>query len=491
MKAPINVRHLPVTLRPNASRVLVRPFIPAPDPQYQGPTSAPRALKIITRILSMTEEEVMVLLTTVLAEFGDRHQRISDVFLERFDRLEHYLPTDRPLSLERKLLIGSYFTSEYSLECAALFNPSIVPQLDQSGVPEGSLRFILSLRATGEGHISSITFRSGVVDAEGHVHLDSASRFVTEPKPIPSASYDRELFMRKLAELELHGPIATRVMDSLSESFTLHELKEAVERQKRYSPDDSSRTIGDRIVMFARSNYEMTFDPGQPISERIIFPFSPSQSNGIEDARFVLFEDESGPCYYATYTAYDGRMILPQMLETRDFVHFRIGTLNGPAVRNKGMALFPRKFGDKYCMLSRQDSENIHIMFSEHLHFWHESQVLMRPTESWEYVQLGNCGSPMETDAGWLVLTHGVGPMRKYCIGAILLDKDDPTKIIARLREPLLSPEGEGRDGYVPNVVYTCGAMIHHGKLILPYAVSDSASAFASVDVAELLAAMR
>ncbi|MFZ0710006.1 MAG: glycoside hydrolase family 130 protein, partial [Terrimicrobiaceae bacterium] len=382
--------------------------------------------------------------------------------------------------------------SEYSLESAALFNPSIVPSPDQSNIAEGCVRIILSLRATGEGHISSITFRSGTVDQDGEIHLDSASRYVTEPRPIPSAAYDRRLFLRKLTELSLNTEFAREVLDSLGESFTLDHLRSAVASLKRLHPDPEAPVVGAKMILLARSNYEIAFGPEQPVSERIIFPFSPSQSNGIEDARFVLFQDGDGPpIYYATYTAYDGRTVLPQLLETQDFLHFKVCTLNGPAVQNKGMAMFPRKIHGQYCMLSRQDNENIHVMFSEHAHFWYDSQIILRPSEPWEFVQLGNCGSPIETEAGWLVLTHGVGAMRKYCIGAILLDLDDPGRVIGRLHEPLIKPESHEREGYVPNVVYTCGGLIHRGTLIVPYAVSDSATSFAIVALDELIGAMR
>jgi predicted GH43/DUF377 family glycosyl hydrolase len=483
------LRRLNVFLKADPTRVLVRPFLPAVEPRAINPTDAPRALKIITRILSLSDAEVESLLAEVMAEFGDRHQAIRCIFLDRFAQVEVYLPTDRPLSESRRLLIGSYFTNEYSLECAALFNPSIVPHPDQGGVAPGDLRVILSLRATGEGHVSSITFRSGFVTAAGDLHIDPPSRFVAEPQYFPNTEYRRDLFQRKLAEMGLENEFSAHVLDALAERFTLEQLQAAVDVQTRYRP--AAADTGRRMVLLARSNYEFAFAPEQPISERVVFPFSPSQSNGIEDARFVHFvEDDGTACYYATYTAYDGRVILPQLLETRDFQHFRICTLNGPAVQNKGMALFPRRVRGQYCMLSRQDNENIRVMFSDDLHFWFDSRVIVRPTEPWEFVQMGNCGSPIETEAGWLVLTHGVGAMRKYCIGAILLDRDDPTRVLARLREPLIKPEANEREGYVPNVVYTCGALLHNGMLVVPYAISDSATTVATVPMADLLAAM-
>lgn len=483
----IPVRRLPLSIKPDPARVLVRPFVPVGE---SG--GVPRVHKILSRILALGDAEVSAVLEEVFADFGGRHIELRRILLAHFERVQHHLPTDRVLPEERRLLIGAYFTNEYSLESAALFNPSIVPHPDQEGVPEGALRIILSLRATGEGHISSITFRSGLVHADGRIEIDPPSRFVTEPRPNPCAEFERALFTRKLGELCLDNEFSRQVLDLLGDHFTLDELRAAVRAGLRAHPAPDAAAIGDRLVVLARSNYEVDFDPAQNVSERIIFPFSPSQSNGIEDARFVRFIDDDGRAtYIATYTAYDGRVIFPQLMETRDFLHFNVCTLNGPAIQNKGMALFPRRIGGHYCMLSRQDNENIHIMSSDHLHFWFESRVIMRPTESWEFVQLGNCGSPIETEAGWLVLTHGVGPMRKYCISAILLDRDDPARIIGRLREPLIKPSPEEREGYVPNVVYTCGAIVHHGQLVVPYAVSDSATVFATLPLDILLDTMR
>jgi predicted GH43/DUF377 family glycosyl hydrolase len=484
---PIPLRRLPLTIKPDPARVLVRPFVPAGE---SG--GVPRVHKILSRILAMSDAEVSTVLDEVYSDFGGRHMELRSILLAHFERVKHHLPTDRALPEERRVLIGAYFTNEYSLESAALFNPSIVPHPDQEGVPDGALRIILSLRATGEGHISSITFRSGLIHPGGEIEIDAPSRFVTEPRPATCAEFERALFARKLCELSLDSEFSRHVLDTLEEHFTLDELRTAIRDTLRAHPAPDAAQIGDRLVVLAKSNYEVDFDPAQNVSERIIFPFSPSQSNGIEDARFVRFVDDDGTStYIATYTAYDGRVIFPQLMETRDFLHFKVCTLNGPAIQNKGMALFPRRIGGSYCMLSRQDNENIHIMFSDHLHFWFESQVIMRPTEAWEFVQLGNCGSPIETEAGWLVLTHGVGPMRKYCISAILLDRNDPARVIGRLREPLIKPLPEEREGYVPNVVYTCGAIVHGGYLMMPYAVSDSATAFATVPLDTLLDAMR
>lgn len=480
----LNVVRTGVCLRPDPARVLFRPFVPLGEA---------RSLRILARVLALTEAEVRAHLDQVLAEFHARHQRLQDYFLARYAAVSHLLPTDQELSAGRRLLIGACFTQEYSLEAAALFNPSIVPHPDQDGLPEGTLRFILSLRATGEGRISSITFRTGTVGPDGKVGLDAPSRYVTTPVHIPPASYDKSIFWRQIQELGVEDAPSMTILEALPEHFTVVELAGEIQRLRRcaqHRNTEFDRTAA-RLLNLARANYEVIYTPAQPLSERVIFPTSPSESNGIEDARFVRFvEDDASVAYVATYTAYDGRVTIPQMLETRDFLHFRICTLNGPEVQNKGMALFPRKIDGQYVMLSRQDGDNLYLMRSKDLHFWQDKTPLLRPASPWEFLQIGNCGSPIETAEGWLVISHGVGPMRKYSIGAFLLDREDPSRVLRRLRQPLLSPDESEREGYVPNVVYSCGSLVHAGRLILPYAMSDSASSFATVDLAELLAAM-
>jgi predicted GH43/DUF377 family glycosyl hydrolase len=481
----VDVQRTGIHLKPNNARVLFRPF---------DPTSQERFLKIIARVMALSEAEAELLLTDVLREFGDRHHEIQRFFLNRFEQVRQYLLTDQPLSLFRRLLIGSYFTQEYSLESAALFNPSMVWHPDQSGLPEGARRFIISLRATGEGHISSIVFRSGVITGSGRIRLDDPGRYVTPPDPVPNVLYEKPLFTRKLFELGISGRFCEHVLAALGDEFTMDELEAVVgrvQRQERASRQEHSTTAKE-ILTLARSNYEVSYDPDQPLAERVIFPYGPTETNGVEDARFVRFiHDDGQVCYYATYTAYDGRIILPQLLRTEDFVHFHVSTLNGPEVRNKGFALFPRTVNGLYAMLSRQDNENIYLMYSDNLYFWYTKELVARPTYPWEYVQLGNCGSPIETPAGWLVLTHGVGPMRKYAIGAMLLDLDNPTKVLGRLAEPLLTPDESERSGYVPNVVYSCGAAVHDGTLVIPYAMSDYASTFATVPLDQVIDAMR
>ncbi|MEQ1750997.1 MAG: glycoside hydrolase family 130 protein [Prosthecobacter sp.] len=481
----VHIRRHEVSLLPESARVILRPFIP-------GETH--RILTIIGRALALSEEEVVTELNAVRLEFDSRHFDIEATLHAHFEKIRHHIFTQRAMSHERQLLIGALFSGEYALESAALFNPSIVPHHDQSGVPEGGLRFIMSLRATGEGHISSIEFRTGLIAPDGAISMDTISRFVTVPEIVPNPSYRKRRFTIKLAEMGFDDDHAAAVMAPLGEIFTRNELNQSVgtvRHESQPASRDLKRTL-ECLQWLADSNYELRFCDKLAMSERIIFPVSLNETNGIEDARFVRFvEDDGSVMYYATYTAYNGRAILPQLIETEDFLHFRILTLNGSAVQNKGMALFPRRIGGRYAMLSRQDDENLFIMFSDSPHHWRDTHVILRPCEMWESVKIGNCGSPIETEEGWLVITHGVGPMRKYCIGAALLDLNDPTKVIGRLRQPLLAPEGNEREGYVPNVVYSCGSMLHGRELILPYAMSDKASAIASISLDELLAAVK
>ncbi len=478
------VKRTGIVLSPNNRRVVLRPFELRSDD---------RKLRIIARVSTLSEDEVDAQLSHVFEEFHGRHQRPREFFLSRYEAIRHHLLTDTPLTESRQLLLGAYFTQEYALESAALFNPSIVWHFDQSNLAAGSRRFVLSLRAVGEGHISSVTFRSGVIDGNNRIAIDEPTKFVTTPAFVPDALYEKALFLRKLIELELGNPFTEYVLASLDNEFTLDQLENALQsglREHRSRHHDLAPIV-EQVITLAKSNYEITYLPEHELSERLIFPFGPTESNGIEDARFLEFQQENGTSrYYATYTAYNGKMVLPQLLETRDFLHFKMHTLNGPAIADKGLAMFPRRINGHYAMLSRQDGEHLYLMYSDMLYFWHTKQMIVKPTYPWEFVQLGNCGSPIETDAGWLVLTHGVGPMRKYCIGAILLDLDDPSRVIGRLKEPLLTPDENEREGYVPNVVYSCGSVIHNGHLVLPYAMSDYATSFATMPVDELLCSM-
>ncbi|HZJ14329.1 MAG TPA: glycoside hydrolase family 130 protein [Chthoniobacteraceae bacterium] len=482
--SPVPVYRRELQFLPDSGRVLVRSFIPQ-NPQ--------RIVQIIGRALAVSEQEAEREVAAVKRDFGARHHDVEAMLLRIFKRVEPQLFTDRPLTRTRQLFIGALFTGEYALESAALFNPSIVPHPDQSGLAPGSLRFILSLRATGEGHISSIEFRTGVIDGAGAITADPVTRFVTTPELRLNPTYNKQSFTVKLYEMGFENEHTAAVMRSLGPTFTLEQLDDsvcAISQRSHVVTREEQRTL-ECVRWLAESNYELSFSPKTAMCERILFPVSANESNGIEDARFVRFVDDDGSiAYYATYTAYNGRVILPQLLETRDFLDFRVLTLNGRAVENKGMALFPRRINGNYVMLSRQDDENLFLMFSDNPHYWNSPRRLVAPSQTWELVKVGNCGSPIETRAGWLVLTHGVGPMRRYCIGAVLLDLHDPSKVIGRLTEPLIEPAENEREGYVPNVVYTCGALVHWNELIIPYAMSDKATVVSAVPLDDLLEAL-
>jgi len=468
----------------DTSRVITRLHLP--DKSYRIP-------KIIQRIMNLPDTAAENLIAQIMVDFSGRHEDIGHIFERHLNAVRDYIPRDAMLSDVQRALIGAYFTKEYSIESAALFNPSIVPHPDQSHQKKGCLRFIMSLRATGEGHVSSIVFRSGVLDRHNAFLFDPISDFVETPYLQLDPIYKSNPFQLKLNEMGVRNAITAHILSQLPEDFTYNELIEKIGilRVKPLFSEALQDRAFKAMCWLADSNYEVSFHADHPISERVIFPVSKNESRGIEDARFVKFFDtRQDVTYYATYTAYNGNTILPQLIETKDFIKFNILTLNGKAVQNKGMALFPRKIGDRYVMLSRQDGENNQIMFSDNIHFWQESQVIQEPEYPWEFIQIGNCGSPLETDEGWIVLTHGVGPMRQYCLGAILLDLENPAKIIARLDEPLLTPHEKEREGYVPNVVYSCGALIHNNELVIPYAMSDINSGIATVAVKELLNCM-
>lgn len=472
-----------VTLWAENSRVITRPYIPGPDHRIKN---------VVNRVLGLSGDEVNALLEQVLRDFSGRHRRFEDALEKNYLKIEHCVPNKDSITKEMRLLLGSYFTCEYSVEAAALFNPSIVLHPDQKDLPEGSVRFIMSFRATGEGHISSIEFRSGKIDSEGNILFDPISNYVETPELQTDKTYNKHLFGLKLSEMGVTNEVTSNLLGGLGDGFTFEQLQGRIAEMQSApgrGPNQESVDI-DMVMWLARSNYEIKFREDHRISERVIFPVSESESRGIEDARFVRFTDGDDVRYYATYTAYDGFVILPQLITTRDFVTFRINTLNGKAIQNKGMALFPRKIRDKYVMLSRQDGENNHIMLSENIHFWQESEIFQTPTHPWEFIQIGNCGSPIETTEGWLLLTHGVGAMRKYVIGIELLDLDDPTRVIGRLDEPILMPTDGEREGYVPNVVYSCGALIHNDELIIPYAIADQRTSITTFSVPEILSLM-
>jgi predicted GH43/DUF377 family glycosyl hydrolase len=472
-------------------RVLAKPYLPGEEITPGGDN---RSSLLMQRILAIPEAGVAELLRATVANFSARHRDFETTLDRNFERVEHHLPQDAgTLSPARRRLIGAYYTHEYSVEGAALFNPSIVLSPDQQGVPAGSQRLIMSLRAVGEGHISSIEFRTLLVSANNEIALEPQSGLLVSGDRAAPDHYDNRLFSMKLVELGAGNDLARSVLSSLAATFTLSDLEQTLHRLSQAHPTDAMSFETIKIIrVLAASNYVTSFPSDSAISERVLFPAGPHETRGMEDARFVRFSSDDGTVrYYATYTAYDGFEILPQLIETKDFRTFAISTLNGSAAQNKGMALFPRKVNGKFVMLSRKDRENLYLSQSEDVRFWHEASKLDRPHGPWELVQIGNCGSPIETPAGWLVITHGVGPMRRYVLGAILLDLEDPTRVIARLNSPLLEPNESERDGYVPNVVYSCGAFQSGADLILPYGLSDGAVGIGLVSVKAILAALK
>lgn len=447
---------------------------------------------VIKRVLGLDEAAAIAKFKEVMSEFSRRHKSIEEIFLRNFGRVEKYVTSlSGPISQERKLLIGAFFTMEYSNESTSLFNPSVVIYPRQNDLKKGQIRVVFSFRATGEGHISSLVFRSAIIEKNDDIYLEPISRFVSTPIVNMDPTYDKNCFAAKLNEIGALDATAVSIMGNLPEMFTYSSLIEEIEKRSLSITEEDRSSVTTSLVKIkwlADSNYEVFFPPDQLLSERVIFPVSPTESNGIEDARFVRFMgDDGGIIYYATYTAYNGSNILPQILETKDFHHFKMSTLNGPFAKDKGMALFPRKLKGQYAMISRIDDQNLYLMYSDNIYFWHEAVKFEEPLEPWEFIKIGNCGSPIETKEGWILLTHGVGPMRKYCIGVELLDLDNPSRVIARLRQPLLSPTEEEREGYVPNVVYSCGSIIINNKLIIPYASSDSVSSIAVMSLDELL----
>ena len=484
-KLPLDVRRKETLFKSEPSRVIAKPYFPG------GET---RNKRIIQRVLDLSEERANLLLADLAADFSLRHKDIEQIFRKNFSDVKQWVPEKNRLSAQRQSLLGAYFTHEYSIQAAAFFNPSIVSHPDQSHLKEGCLRFIMSFRSTGEGHISSIEFRSGFLNENNDLTFDPVSRHVETPELIKNPTYNKHVFSLKLEDMEAKHKISEDILQPLPDLFKFSDLQSSIQHELDNYPDQHPllhETI-EKIYWLAKSNYELKFRSDNRISERVIFPVSENESRGIEDARFVRFIEDDGEInYYATYTAYNGFNVLPQFLETRDFFNFKIRTLNGKAVQNKGMALFPRKIGGKYMMVSRQDGENMYIMASDNLHFWHEAELLQVPKYPWEFIQIGNCGSPLETEAGWILLTHGVGAMRKYCIGAYLLDLEDPSKVIGHLPEPLLSPTEDEREGYVPNVLYTCGAIIHNEEVIIPYSMSDTASGIAVVSLKQLLVCLQ
>lgn len=472
---------------PDMKRVVARFF-------FNGDT---RAKAIIQRVIEMSDVEVDIIINPILREFSKRHRNITRIFERHCDKLKNLFVVmkigDEQLTYKKRLLIGSYCTNEFSIESAAFFNPSIVEDVDQSGLEEGEKRVIISFRAVGEGHVSSIVFRRGLIDKNNVVSFVPSGSYVDEPDVVRNAIYHKNIFFQNAVSIKLPDTVMREVQDKLPDTFEYPALKLVIrEMQQRYQVDNLLKKGVERLLWLADSYYEINFSLDTDISDRVIFPYSDAESRGIEDARFVKYTGENGEvCYYATYTAFDGVTIQPKLLETRDFYHFRIMPLYGEGAQNKNLALFPRKINGRYAMVSRIDGINNYIMYSDKINIWENPQILQTPRYPWEFVQIGNCGSPIETEEGWLLITHGVGPMRTYSIGASLFDIDNPQREIGRLRDPLLLPNKDEREGYVPNVAYSCGAIIHNDELILPYGLSDYASGFANVSLKKLLAKIK
>jgi len=476
----VEVKRLPILLERDSSRVITRFFSVGDDQRVRG---------ILARLLTIPEETVVTLLAKLEDEYQPLHADIDDTFREHYAAVKQHITHQDAVSDARRRFIGACFTMEYAIESAALFNPSMVQAIDQSSVPPGSVRFLMSLRATGEGHISSIVFRRGLIDADGTVSVNPPGRYSRPTRPATPDHFDKQEFVRQLQALDAWTAHAQDILSQLGDQFTRAELSDAIdEMRKRSTVTGALEESNDALLDLTQANYQIPLEPDADISEAVIFPYSENEQHGIEDLRLVRFTDDDGSeRLYGTYTAYDGARIFPQLLDYAFGQNVAVHLLTGESAKNKGMALFPRKIRGRYAMIARLDNENLYYMESDDVRVWDEARLLCAPKFPWEVMQIGNCGSPLETEAGWLLLTHGVGPMRQYCIGAILLDLNDPSRVIGQTSEPLLVPTGSERIGYVPNVVYSCGGMIHAGKLILPYAMSDLATSIAVIDLQELL----
>ncbi|MCJ8210186.1 glycoside hydrolase family 130 protein [Mucilaginibacter sp. RS28] len=476
------IERKPVKVNPDPKRVIARFFFNGND----------RAKEVIQRVLELPEEKAFDIISPLLQEYSKRHRNITRVLNRHASKLKHLfeeLSIDYDgLTVYQKLLIGSYFTHEYSIESAAFFNPSIVDDPDQSDLEDGERRVIISFRAVGEGHISSITFRRALIDKYNNITVIPAGNYIDEAEIIRNAVYNKKLFFEKAVVTQINVDVLREIEEKLDSHFEYATLRRILIDSQNLQDTDLKKMEYDKILWLADSYYEIVFSLDTDISDRVIFPISEYERKGIEDARFVKFTHEDGSqVYYATYTAYDGALIMPKLLQTNDFYNFRIMPLYGAGAQNKNLALFPRKINGKYVMISRIDGWNNYIMYSDKINIWEEPIMLQQPKFSWEFIQIGNCGSPIETEHGWLMITHGVGPMRKYVLGISLLKLDDPSVEIGRLKEPILVPNSDEREGYVPNVIYSCGSIIHNNKLIIPYGLSDYSTSFAEVDLDELI----
>ena len=484
MRLPIERKNIKVY--PDVKRVIARYFFNGED----------RARDVINKVMALKDDRVFSIISPILQEYSKRHRNITKILLRHSKNLtgilkelgHDYDAIDNP----KKLLLGSYFTHEYSIESAAFFNPSIVEDPDQTDLEEGEKRLIISFRAVGEGHISSIVFRRALIDKYNNINVLPAGDYIVEAEVINNAIYNKAQFLEKARTSLINENVLEELDGKLGDHFDYQMLKNTISEMQEAEPDPDLDIDYEKVLWLSDSYYEIIFSMDTDISDRVIFPISEFEKKGIEDARFTKFKnDDNTFTYYATYTAFDGNIIIPKLLKTNDFYDFTVGPLFGASAMNKNLALFPRKINGKYAMLSRIDGINNYIMFSDKINVWEKAILIQEPKYSWEFVQVGNCGAPIETDEGWLVITHAVGPMRRYCLSACLLLLDDPTIEIGRLDSPLLIPNMDEREGYVPNVVYSCGSIINNGQLIIPYGLSDYSSSFVSVDLDVLLTRLK
>lgn len=479
----VSVTRKNIRFLPDSSRIIARFFM----------SGELRTQQLIMRVLNLKDSKVNMALEQTLREFANRHRNISRVFLnhaiEIQDIIEGMEINFDQLSLERKLLIGAYCTSEYAIESAAIFNPSIIEDFDQTYLKPGEKRVIISFRATGEGHISSLVFRRAILDNNNDLIISRVGDNIDVPVISFKKLYDKKRFCKKMKEMNIPEKYSQSIMSGVPDQFEHYALKYEVEKVLQNSTLSTDKKIAlEEMTWLVDSYYDIKFHKDSDLSERVIFPISSAEKSGIEDARFVHFtDDDNSVKIFATYTAFDGKTILPKLISTEDFYKFRVMPMHGNGARDKNLALFPRKIKGKYAMLARVDGVNNYIMYSDRTTLWKNPEILQQPKYPWEFTQMGNCGSPLWTEEGWLIITHGVGTMRRYCISASLFDLDDPSKEIGRLKEPLLTPMEHEREGYVPNVVYSCGSLIHNNNLILPYAVSDYSSTYCVVNMTELL----
>jgi predicted GH43/DUF377 family glycosyl hydrolase len=478
----ISIERKPIKVYPDPKRVIARFFFNGEE----------RAKDVIKRVVALNDKQVFGIVSPLLQEYSKRHRNITKILSRNCKKIQPYIEQVGidfdSLDKYKKLLLGSYFTHEYYNESAAFFNPSIVEDPDQSDLVAGEKRVIISFRAVGEGHISSIVFRRALIDCYNNITVIPAGNYIDEAELIRNAVYNKKLFLKRGFDSGIDLDILDEIGDKLEDKFDYAVLRKVTLESQSQQEDGRKKLQYEKVLWLSDTYHEISFSRDTDISDRVIFPISEYERKGIEDARFVKFvKDDGSIVYYATYTAFDGALIMPKLLQTKDFYDFTVSPLHGVGAKNKNLALFPRKINGKYAMISRIDGFNNYLMYSDKITVWDNPVKLQEPAAPWEFVQIGNCGSPIETDAGWLIITHGVGPMRRYCLGASLLDLDDPSIELGRLEEPLVIPNTDEREGYVPNVLYSCGSIIHNGELIIPYGLSDYCSSFATVNLEVLL----